>query len=246
MQSYAILPDGRKEWLLKINQWDFNWQSDYRYAKPVFLPKGSRLMMHFTYDNSSDNPRNPNQPPVRVKYGLQSTDEMGELWFQMLAGTEADFHTFQADYQKWIVKDVVAFNTLMIQQNPTNARAHVQLAKALHMQGKRDEAIEHFRRAVRLDPAEEEAHYHLGVVAMELNQVETAETEFLQTVRINPQNFRALNNLGLLLLHQQKFDQAAQQFRAALRINPEDPFVKENLKLLAESQRKSGNPAPLR
>ena len=238
MQGYAILPDGKTNWLLKIEQWDFNWQSDYRYARPVFLPKGSRLVMWFTYDNSNTNPRNPNHPPVPVQYGLESTDEMGELWFQMIARTEADFQTFQADYQNWIVKDVVAFNTLMLQRNPTNAHAHVELAKAMYKQGKRNEAISHLRAAVRLDPSQEDAHYVLGVMAMDRNELAEAETEFLHTARINPQNFMALNNLGLLFLHQQKFDQAAQQFQAALRINPGDPLVKENLDLLAEAQKR--------
>ena len=84
LQGYAILPDGTKQWLIRIKNWDFNWQGDYRYAEPVFLPKGTTLVMHFTYDNSADNIHNPSQPPKRVRYGLQTTDEMGELWFQAL------------------------------------------------------------------------------------------------------------------------------------------------------------------
>ena len=84
MEGYAVLPDGSRHDLLLIKDWDFNWQGDYRYAHPVHLPKGTTLAMRFAYDNSSKNVRNPNHPPRRVRYGLQTTDEMAELWFQVL------------------------------------------------------------------------------------------------------------------------------------------------------------------
>jgi hypothetical protein len=76
VHAWAEFPDGRREELIYIKQWDFNWQGDYRYKKPVFLPKGSTVKMRYTYDNSNENPRNPNQPPRSVTYGLQSSDEM--------------------------------------------------------------------------------------------------------------------------------------------------------------------------
>src|SRR6185436_1630629 len=90
MEGYAVFPDGTRKNLLLIKEWDFNWQGDYRYSKPVFLPKGTALGMHFTYDNSVDNVRNPHQPPKRVKYGLQTTDEMGELWFLVVPRQPAE------------------------------------------------------------------------------------------------------------------------------------------------------------
>ena len=83
--AYATLPDGTRQWLLQIKNWDFNWQGDYAYRTPLFLPKGTTLSMHYIYDNSTNNVRNPSQPPRRVKYGLSSTDEMAELWVQVLA-----------------------------------------------------------------------------------------------------------------------------------------------------------------
>ena len=84
MEGRAILPNGTQKWLLLITNWDFNWQGDYRYAAPITLPKGTRLVMHYTYDNSTNNFQNPNFPPKRVTYGPQSSDEMAELWFQLL------------------------------------------------------------------------------------------------------------------------------------------------------------------
>jgi hypothetical protein len=90
MQGYAIPPNGEKKLLIWIKNWDFNWQGDYEYANPPVLPPGTRLVMHYTYDNSTNNVRNPSNPPRRVTFGLQTTDEMGELWFQSLTATTQD------------------------------------------------------------------------------------------------------------------------------------------------------------
>ncbi len=79
MKAVAVLPDGRRKWLFWIPNWDFNWQQQYRYRAPVRLPSGTDIQMIYTYDNSADNPRNPNQPPRRVVYGPGSTDEMAGL-----------------------------------------------------------------------------------------------------------------------------------------------------------------------
>jgi hypothetical protein len=49
------------------------------------LPKDSKIVQRITYDNSADNPRNPNDPTVRVQYGLSTTDEIGLFWIQVLA-----------------------------------------------------------------------------------------------------------------------------------------------------------------
>jgi thiol-disulfide isomerase/thioredoxin len=72
----ATLPDGTIRPLLWINDWDFDWQDQYRYAKPVHLPKGTIVTFAAYFDNSEENPRNPNKPPRRVRYGIESRDEM--------------------------------------------------------------------------------------------------------------------------------------------------------------------------
>src|SRR5262249_40102938 len=66
MRMQALLPDGKKEPLLLIGNWDFDWQNRYTYAAAVRLPKGSVLEVELVYDNSEANPNNPNKPPKRV------------------------------------------------------------------------------------------------------------------------------------------------------------------------------------
>jgi hypothetical protein len=71
----AIYPDGKRETLLAVPRWDFNWQSAYRFAEPVKLPKGTRLHAVAHWDNSTFNPLNPD-PSKSIRFGLQSWEEM--------------------------------------------------------------------------------------------------------------------------------------------------------------------------
>ena len=86
MKATATLPDGTTQPLLWIKDWDFNWQDRYIYKTPVPLPKGTRIDVRLTYDNSPDNPRHPNpSAPKRVLWGEQSFDEMGTVSVAMQA-----------------------------------------------------------------------------------------------------------------------------------------------------------------
>jgi peroxiredoxin len=68
-------PDGRREMLIAVPRYDFNWQRDYRFAEPVNVPAGAKLIATYTYDNSARNPANPD-PTRAVPWGEQSFDEM--------------------------------------------------------------------------------------------------------------------------------------------------------------------------
>ena len=81
MKGTATLPDGSVKKLFRIDDWDFNWQGQYIYEKALPLPAGTVIKSELTYDNSADNPRNPHDPPRMIRWGLQSTDEMGALIF---------------------------------------------------------------------------------------------------------------------------------------------------------------------
>lgn len=77
----ATYPDNRVAPLIRIPDWDFQWQGIYEYRQPVPAPAGTRLEFTASYDNSADNPRNPNSPPKDVTWGEQTTDEMALVFF---------------------------------------------------------------------------------------------------------------------------------------------------------------------
>jgi hypothetical protein len=68
-------PDGRKEIVLAVPSYDFNWQTDYVFKQPLKLPKGTVLRTSAWYDNSPANKSNPN-PNVDVHWGEQTWEEM--------------------------------------------------------------------------------------------------------------------------------------------------------------------------
>ncbi len=75
----AKLPGGGETVLLGIEDWDLNWQDRYTFAQPVRLPSGTVLETVMVYDNSAANLDNPFSPPRRVRWGHESTDEMGSV-----------------------------------------------------------------------------------------------------------------------------------------------------------------------
>lgn len=72
----ALLPDGTEQRLVEIRDWDFDWQDTYTFTKPVAMPAGTKFRVRSIYDNSADNKRNPNSPPVDVSWGERTVDEM--------------------------------------------------------------------------------------------------------------------------------------------------------------------------
>lgn len=71
----AKFPDGTERTLLSVPFYDFNWQHEYRFADPVYLPKGTVIECTAHFDNSQDNPANP-EPTKWVTWGDQTWEEM--------------------------------------------------------------------------------------------------------------------------------------------------------------------------
>ena len=75
MRFYADYPDGSNEELINIAQFNYNWQMSYTYAEPKFIPAGTKITAIGAFDNSAQNPANPD-PERTVPWGQQSWDEM--------------------------------------------------------------------------------------------------------------------------------------------------------------------------
>ena len=88
-----IRPDGQPETLLRISHYDFYWQLSYRLATPLALPKGTRLEWVARFDNSRNNPRNPD-PSAEVGYGQQSWEEMMIGFFDVAVDADVDKNQF--------------------------------------------------------------------------------------------------------------------------------------------------------
>ena len=81
----AKLPDGSQQPLIWIEHFDEKWHDNYRYVEPVRLPRGTKLVTEFVYDNSDANIRNRHHPPERTVYGSNAADEMQDVYLQVTA-----------------------------------------------------------------------------------------------------------------------------------------------------------------
>jgi tetratricopeptide (TPR) repeat protein len=236
LQGYATLPDGTRRWLMRIENWDFNWQGEYHYARPVELPKGSRLTMRFAYDNSTNNTRNPHHPPRRVQYGVETTDEMGELWFQVLPRNREDRAVLAEDYRPLEFEEIVAFNRHRLRLNPNDGRAHCQLGQVLLATGKDSEALEHLTAAAAHEPEYDEPHYFMGIMHRSKGQDLEARKAFEETLRLNPAHYKAHGNLGLMAMQYGDFPLAENHLKAALIYNSKDSLAMDALGVVYVNQ----------
>ena len=89
-ECYGIPPSGDTIKFIKIDDWDFHWQGGHNFQKPIKIPAGTVLYSKAFYDNTTNNPENPNNPPQRVTLGEATTDEMMLIYFGFLLYQNGD------------------------------------------------------------------------------------------------------------------------------------------------------------
>lgn len=252
LEAYATLPDGKRTWLIRIPDWDQNWQAVYRYTKPVFLPAGAVVSMRYRYDNSAANPRNPNHPPKRVKAGNNAADEMGHLWLQVMAHDHADrrrqieeavmahrVEKYPDDYASWLDLGELKLSRLDLQgsvsalqsavrADPKQSQGHNLLGAALARTGQGQQAMQEFERALELDASNVNARYNLVFALMKAGQVDAAAGHMEKVVAAYPKDAGLHNLWGELLTQQGKYEAAIAQFDEALELDPKLDAAREN------------------
>jgi Flp pilus assembly protein TadD len=233
MEAWATLADQQKKWLIVIPSWDIDRQSVYRYRQPVFLSKGTVVHMRYIYDNSSGNPHNPHNPPVRVKAGNRSEDEMAHLWLQVLPvntpsnAPDPRLLLQEAWMRNWLSKD------------PNDILPLYNLASALAARGKYQEAMVTYRRALTLHPGDERTLNELGASLENAGDWHQAQKTFLQDIAAHPETCNARFNLARLDLKHEQAAAAEQQFRAMLTQCPADAAVHSGLGVALASEGQS-------
>ena len=229
VRGEATLPDGSKKPLIDIADWDFRWQHVYRFVTPLRLPKGTRVSMRYTYDNSTANARNPQQPPARARWGQLSAEEMGDLWLQVLPRDGRDLDLLSRDFRPKVAAEDVKGYEAEIEKHPGDAALHDDVALLYLELGKANRAIEHFMKSRDLKPQSAVTHYNLGTALTVARRLDEAAAEYREALRIDPSYANAHNNLGNVLLAQRQFDQAIREFQEVVRLQPDSAFARKNL-----------------
>lgn len=249
LEGWAILPNGEKKWLIMIPDWDIDRQSVYRYKTPIFLPKGSVLHMRYVYDNSAANIRNPHSPPIRVRAGNQSTDEMGHLWLQVLPrplpNSKEDPRLlleqgWMQDRLKKNPDDQTAlYNLASVEMSesdyvsaaglyrriliaaPEDVRTLTALGTALDGEGNWQDGKIEYQKALAAEPEYADAQYDLAQLDFKHGNYDEAEREYRRLTAEDPKDASAHNGLGAVLIATNRPANAQSEFEAAISIDPD-------------------------
>ena len=233
--ALATLPDGSNRTLISIRDWDLRWQHVYRYKTPLPLPKGTTVRFRYRYDNSAANARNPANPPVRVPWGQQSHEEMGDLWLQVLAKTPEERQWLDESFRsKWAATDVVGLEAL-IRREPARASLRDDIA-VLYMELNRPaDAARHFEAALALKPGSAAAHFNYGTALAGAGRFDDAVVQYEHALALRPEYGIAHNNLGSALLQLGRVQPALASFREAARVDPKLAEAHLNVALVSRA-----------
>jgi Flp pilus assembly protein TadD len=237
----ATLPDGTIQRLIHIADWDFRWQHVFRFERPPHLPKGTTLSMRWVYDNSRNNPRNPEVPPKRARWGQRSSDEMGDLWMQVLTRNEPDLITLTRQFRaKAAAEDVNGYEA-EIERHPDDTGLHDDAALLYIEIGRPEAAVGHFQKSLALKGRSAPAHYNLGTALSVAGRLDQAVEQYREAIQIDPLYANAHNNLGGVLLAQGKRDEALREYREVVRLQPQSATGLSNLSWVLAT---GANPSP--
>jgi tetratricopeptide (TPR) repeat protein len=232
VDAWAALPDGSRQPLLRIADWDARWQDRYRYRAPVGLPAGTRIVAAYVFDNSAANPRNPVQPPALAEWGWRTSDEMGDVWFQMLSASDGDRARLNHEARRKMLNEDALGCEVLLRREPD----HVPLrndAGSIYMALDRPaEALRHFEAVTRLRPGVASAWFNEGVALEALGRTEAAASRYADALKRQPDYSAALNNLGALWLRAGRIDIAREKLQAAVTADPRNVEARVNLGLL--------------
>jgi Tfp pilus assembly protein PilF len=219
LEGYATLPDGSKQWIIRIPNWDLNWQGVYRLKQPMRLPKGTVVSMRYHYDNSADNVRNPSSPPREVKGGNHATDEMGHFWLQVLPVAEGDH---RAELQEGLMRQ-------RLEKYPDDFTANFNMGDLLMNKRDPQGALPYFEAAVRANPVSAVAQTELGVALFQAGKLPEAEEQFKRALRMEPGYTDARYDLASVQAARQEWDDAVASFQAVLAERPDDAKSRQHL-----------------
>ena len=236
MQAWAALPDGEKRWLVWIRDWDIDRQAVYRYREPVRLPKGTVLHMRYVYDNSKANPRNPHDPPIQVRAGNRSEDEMAHLWLQVLP-VHADAN--EPDPRLALEE---AWMRNRLRHTPNDRISLYNLGAALAGEGKFAEAVPELQQVLKLAPGDAATLTALGAALDGAGDWRGARAALEQAAGSpsaeKQQVCDARFDLASLDLRHEELAAAETELRAELTACPEDADAHE---LLARTEAQAGD-----
>ena len=248
VEGTATLPDGRTVPLIRINDWDLNWQDEYRFVEPIHLPADTVLRMRFVLDNSSDNPRNPSSPPqpvttssvirrgcapdrrttCRTRDWLRDTSRWERLtWPSSSSKQPSATHRTTprlttTSARRCSPRGKVTRPSRPIvapsRSSPITPKRTTASGGLFEIGGNLIDATAHYRLAIQFDRRNFRAHFNLGHVMQTQGATEQAAAHYEEALR--PRDTGTLQNLGRVSVTLRRYDIALDHYLSALSIDP--------------------------
>lgn len=236
IEAWATLPDGQRRWLVTIDDWDFDWQDQYRFVRPVRLPAGSTIHMDWSFDNSTGNPHNPSAPPRHVTYGPMSTDEMAELILEVEPDDPKDLPVLDQDFRRHWLGGQAAIQEHALRRDPNDADAAANLGAFRQLLGDAAAATAAYEQALRIDPDHVQANVELAIVLMAGGKLPRAVALLRRAAEVAPDQPRPHLVLANALRKQGDAAGAITHYRRALELDDASAEAHNNLGIVLESQ----------
>jgi tetratricopeptide (TPR) repeat protein len=216
----AERPDGSRETLISIEHFDENWHDMYRYRQPVRLPRGTRLLSTFAYDNSNDNVRNRNHPPRRVVYGSNADDEMADVYLQVTPVRADQRAVLMEDYHRYELRSQSVGYRKSLEIYPDNVWSKEGLATCYVGLGEPDKAIPILEERLKTGPKAVYPVVSLGMALLASGDYAQAEVHLRQAIAMDAEYPLAWFGLGKALAAQKKIAFAEDAFGRAVELAP--------------------------
>lgn len=236
----AELPNGTQRTLLHIDDWDFYWQDQYRLERPVKLPAGTVLRSAFSFDNSNRNPRNPISPAAEAGWGWRTTDEMADVWLQVVTDTNAErTQLARLASLKSTAEDAIGVETL-IAREPGHFNLRNDAALIYQELNQPQKVLEHFQAARRIQPDRPSAVFNVGTALESMGRLEEARLAYEGAMALDAAYRPARVRLAALLYRQGELQAALARYADVLALDPGNAGVRcERARILVEAGRPS-------
>lgn len=219
IEAFAVQPTGETTWLLRIQRWNYHWQDEYRYARPVRLPAGTTIRMRYVYDTATLR-SGALHTARRTGWGPLSSDEMAELWLQVRAGSASGIEHLQQDRRVRERSQNLTFAQQRVARDPGDTSMRNYLALLYLEVGQSQKALEELFEAVNRDPRYVPARINLGGLLLAGGHIAPAIEQLTTASELAPGNYRAHFNLANAWRTAGQVEEATHAYEASIACNP--------------------------
>ena len=219
IKAWATAPDGSRQWLVRIEDWDFYRQEEFHFKRPLRLPRGTTVSMEFSYDNSADNSRNPNDPPQDIEFGPLSSNEMADLWIQVMPRNDRERMSLRRSSARHLQQKILERQERLVELEP-DVNGHLELARHYRRASRLPEAVTQLQKALELAPENTTVLESLAIALTDVGRQDEALVHWRRCVQLAPNDSRAHVNLGTALGFSNQVAEAESHLKRATELDP--------------------------